>query len=138
LKVFKDRGIVRDAEQYEIRDKFAIVFFLPLKKRCCEFRTGLAKKGGLKNVSKTGLPDGIFSNQKSQSWVNFGGPWKGKGWYILWPVGIHYLHRAFGTLYGLLVFLRKFGIVFPNLVNCVKKNLAILVQNLNFFQSESF
>jgi hypothetical protein len=32
---------------------------------------------------KTGLPDGLFSNQKSQIWVNFGGPLNGKCWYIL-------------------------------------------------------
>jgi hypothetical protein len=31
----------------------------------------------------TGLPDGLFSNQKSQIWVNFGGPLNGKCWYIL-------------------------------------------------------
>jgi hypothetical protein len=33
--------------------------------------------------SFAGLPDGLFSNQKSQIWVNFGGPWNGKCWYIL-------------------------------------------------------
>jgi hypothetical protein len=35
---------------------------------------------------KTGLPDGLFSNQKSQIWVNFRGPLNGKCWYILWPL----------------------------------------------------
>jgi hypothetical protein len=30
-----------------------------------------------------GLPDGLFSNQKSQFWVNFGGSCYGKSWYIL-------------------------------------------------------
>jgi hypothetical protein len=34
------------------------------------------------------LPDGLFSNQKSQIWVNFGGPLNVKCWYILWPFGI--------------------------------------------------
>jgi hypothetical protein len=24
--------------------------------------------------------------------VNFGGPWNGKGWYILWPFGIYHGH----------------------------------------------
>jgi hypothetical protein len=33
--------------------------------------------------SGTGLPDGLFSNQKSQIWVNFGGPLNGQCWYIL-------------------------------------------------------
>jgi hypothetical protein len=31
----------------------------------------------------SGLPDGLFSNQKSQIWVNFVGPLNGKCWYIL-------------------------------------------------------
>jgi hypothetical protein len=30
-----------------------------------------------------GLPDGLFSNQKFQIWVNSGGPLHGKCWYIL-------------------------------------------------------
>jgi hypothetical protein len=32
---------------------------------------------------KAGLPDGLFSNQKSQLFVNFGGSCNGKYWYIL-------------------------------------------------------
>jgi hypothetical protein len=28
-------------------------------------------------------------------WVNFGGPWNGKGWYIIWPFGIHYGHLEY-------------------------------------------
>jgi hypothetical protein len=40
--------------------------------------------GGKKTLSFTsGLPDGLFSNQKSHIWVNFGGPLNGKCWYIL-------------------------------------------------------
>jgi hypothetical protein len=49
------------------------------------------------------LPD-VFSNQKSQFWVNFGRPWNGKCrytwydhveyftaiWYNLWPFGIFF------------------------------------------------
>jgi hypothetical protein len=31
----------------------------------------------------SGLPDGLFSNQKSQIWANVGGPLDGKSWYIL-------------------------------------------------------
>jgi hypothetical protein len=30
-----------------------------------------------------GLPDGSISYQKIPIWVNFGGPWNGKRWYIL-------------------------------------------------------
>jgi hypothetical protein len=33
-----------------------------------------------------GLPDGIFSNQKSKFGEIFGGPGDGKCWFILWPV----------------------------------------------------
>jgi hypothetical protein len=36
-------------------------------------------------------------------WVDFGGPWNGKCWYILWPFGIFYCH--------LLYNLWPFGIV---------------------------
>jgi hypothetical protein len=35
----------------------------------------------LKRVYLPGLPDGLFSNQKYQIWVNFGGPLNGKCWY---------------------------------------------------------
>jgi hypothetical protein len=40
-------------------------------------------KQKIKNMIPPGLPDGIFPNQKSQFGSNFGGPWNGKGWYIL-------------------------------------------------------
>jgi hypothetical protein len=33
--------------------------------------------------SKARLPDGFFLNQKSQIWVNFGGPLNGKCWFVL-------------------------------------------------------
>jgi hypothetical protein len=45
------------------------------------------KKSYIK-ACQAGLPDGLFSNQKSQIWVNFGGPLNVKCWYILWPFGI--------------------------------------------------
>jgi hypothetical protein len=35
------------------------------------------------DVCMPGLPDGLFSNQKFQIWVNFGGPLNGKYWCIL-------------------------------------------------------
>jgi hypothetical protein len=44
------------------------------------------------HLRQSGLPDGLFSNQKSQIWVNFGGPLNGKCWCILWPFGIIYGH----------------------------------------------
>jgi hypothetical protein len=47
-------------------------------------------RGGwsLEVESRPGLPDGIFSNQKIQIWVNFGGSRNGRCWYILWPFGL--------------------------------------------------
>jgi hypothetical protein len=40
-----------------------------------------------------GLPDGLhIFKPKSPIWANFGGPWNGEGWYILWPVGTFYGH----------------------------------------------
>jgi hypothetical protein len=62
---------------------------------------------------------------KIQIWVNFGGSRNGRRWYIL---------RTLGPFYGLLLFYMdiwysswKFGIFFPVLVFCTKKNLATLV-----------
>jgi hypothetical protein len=43
-------------------------------------------------IFRAGLPDGLFSNQKIPIWVNFGGPWNGKCWYILRPFDIFYVH----------------------------------------------
>jgi hypothetical protein len=34
-------------------------------------------------MSESGLPDGLFSNQKISIWVIFFGAWKVKGWHIL-------------------------------------------------------
>jgi hypothetical protein len=42
----------------------------------------------LVQVYLPGLPDGIFSNQKCQFLVIFGGHWNGKVWYIIRPFGI--------------------------------------------------
>jgi hypothetical protein len=53
----------------------AYIFFL-LRHHC----SGQTKE--VRNVLRTGLPDGLFSNQKSQIWVNFGGPLNGQCWYI--------------------------------------------------------
>jgi hypothetical protein len=51
------------------------------------FYVAASKLGSILTVShavvRPGLPDGLFSNQKSQIWVNFGGPLNGKCWYIL-------------------------------------------------------
>jgi hypothetical protein len=72
-------------------------------------------------------------------WVNFGGPRNGKGWCrysmpiwnMLWPFHILYEH---------LVLKLRFGIFFPTLVFCVKKNLETLVMRIpvNRFDANSF
>jgi hypothetical protein len=76
----------------------------------------------------TGLPDGIFSNHKSQFWVNLGGPWNKKNigtlygrleyitaiWYILGP-------------FGNLVVPKLVGIFSPVLVYSMRTNQATLV-----------
>jgi hypothetical protein len=54
-----------------------------------------------------GLPDGTFSSQKIQIWVNFGGPGNFKSWYILWPFGIPIL-RPFGNLLAIWYYFHGF------------------------------
>jgi hypothetical protein len=63
-----------------------------------------AKYENLFHFPYSGLPDGVFSNPKIRIWVIFGGSCNGRCWYILWT----------------------FGIFFPVLVCCNKKNLATL------------
>jgi hypothetical protein len=46
------------------------------------------------------LPDGMFSNQKSNFWVNYGEPWNEKGWYNLWPFAIYYGHLVYFMAIG--------------------------------------
>jgi hypothetical protein len=58
-----------------------------------------------------GLPDGIFSDQKSQR-VNFGGPCNGRCWYI-YVIGIWYILRPFDIFYGHLVYFVLTWYVFP-------------------------
>jgi hypothetical protein len=50
-------------------------------------------------------------------WVNFGGPWNGKGWCIIWPFVIDYGHLvhifAIWQISGNLVSKLQFGIMSP-------------------------
>jgi hypothetical protein len=55
------------------------------------------------------LPDGVFSNQKSQFWVNLEGPWNGKGRYIIWPFGT--FHRHWGNLVAIRYLFPLFDIL---------------------------
>jgi hypothetical protein len=43
-------------------------------------------------VCNTGMPDGLFSNQKIPIWVNFGGSCNENCGYILCPFGLFYGH----------------------------------------------
>jgi hypothetical protein len=49
----------------------------------------------IENYLPTGLPDGIFSNQKNPIWVNFGGLGNGKCWNVLHTRGIYYGHLVY-------------------------------------------
>jgi hypothetical protein len=71
-----------------------------------------------------GLPDAIFSKQKSQIWANFGVSCNRRCWYILWPFGL--ILHPFGTFLGHVVFLFLFGIYLHVWICYTKKNLAPL------------
>jgi hypothetical protein len=71
------------------------------------------------------LPDGMYSNPKIPTWVNFGGSCNGRCWYSLWQLG---------PFYGHLVYLWQFGIFFPVWVYFTNKNLATL-HSTTFFCS---
>jgi hypothetical protein len=72
----------------------------------------------------SGLPDGLFSNQKSQFWVNFGVSCNGRCWYILWPFDQFYGHLVY--IMAIWHIFPRFGIFYHVLVFCTQKNLAIL------------
>jgi hypothetical protein len=68
--------------------------------------------------SESGLPDGIFSYQKSHKWACFGGHWNGKCpyiswsfeyftaiWFILWP----FIYCIFVAIWDILW---SFGMLF--------------------------
>jgi hypothetical protein len=44
-------------------------------------------------------------------WVNFGGSRKGRCWYILWPIGLFYVHLVYSVSIWYMLWL--FGIFFP-------------------------
>jgi hypothetical protein len=68
----------------------------------------------VKTITRPGLPDGLFSNQKSQIWVNFGGlemvnigifldhlEYFMAIWYNLWPFGKVCGHSLFVSQFGM-------------------------------------
>jgi hypothetical protein len=72
------------------------------------------------------LPDDIFSNQKKQIWVNFGGSFDGRCCHILWTFGILYDHLLYFTAIYVIYFMAiwyilwQFGIFDGYLVYFVK------------------
>jgi hypothetical protein len=58
-------------------------------------------------------------------WVNFGGPCNGKSCFILRPFGLFYGNLKHFMAIGYILW--SFGIFFPVLVFCTKKNLATLL-----------
>jgi hypothetical protein len=58
-------------------------------------------------------------------WINLGGSFNGKSWYILWPVGLFYGHWKY--FMAIWYSLWSFGIFLHVLVFCTKKNLATLM-----------
>jgi hypothetical protein len=77
--------------------------------------------------SRAGLPDGFFSNQKSQFGNNFEDlGMQNVGIHILWPFGIFDSDMVYLTAVWCILW--SFGIFFTFLVCCTKKNLATLIQ----------
>jgi hypothetical protein len=78
-------------KQKFLRNSFSLKQTKSLEKKWIKISTETApaskqwrtKETFCQNWSTTGLPDGLFSNQKSQIWVNFRGPLNSKCWYIL-------------------------------------------------------
>jgi hypothetical protein len=81
----------------------------------------------ISDVYSPGLPDGVISNQKIPILVNFGGSCNGSCWSILRPFGLFYGHLVYFTAIWYVCWL--FGIFFPVLVCCMKKNLATPLQS---------
>jgi hypothetical protein len=74
-------------------------------------------------ILDSGLPDGLFSNQKSHLEKKLG-PHIGKCWYILRPFGI--FSKYLGYFMTIRYILCSFGTFIPVLVPRTKKNLATL------------
>jgi hypothetical protein len=48
-----------------------------------------------KKVGKPGLPDGLFSNQKSQDGYNFRVSFNGRCCYMVWPFNLFHCHLVY-------------------------------------------
>jgi hypothetical protein len=67
----------------------------------------------LKVGRNSGLPDGIFSNQKSKfEYIHFGGSCNERCWYILWAFVLFYGHVMY-VVYGHLVYFVVIWYIFP-------------------------
>jgi hypothetical protein len=68
------------------------------------------------------MPDGIFSNQKSHFWVNFGGYCNGRCWYLCF-MDIWSILRSFEIFYDLLVYFVLIWYIFPRFgMLCLEKS----------------
>jgi hypothetical protein len=92
--------------------------FVKPEKSCRHF---LSRKG---NELRPGLPDCIFSDQTPKFWFIFVGLEMENLVIFYGHFGTFKTIRFFISIYYIL---RQFGIYFPTLVCCKKKNLATLV-----------
>jgi hypothetical protein len=65
----------------------------------------------ISSLFQSGLPDGIFFNQKSQyRYTYFEEPWNGKCPYILWPFGSFYGHLVYFMVIWYIF--HRFGVLY--------------------------
>jgi hypothetical protein len=76
-------------------------------------------------VKKAGLPDGLFSNQKSQLGYILEGL-KLENVYIIYGHTEYILYGHLGYFTTIWYILCSYGTFFPVLVSCITKNLATL------------
>jgi hypothetical protein len=80
------------------------------------------------------LPDGIFSDQKSKIWVNFGGSCSGRYWNILWPFGVS--HGNYVYFIAIRYMFTRFGMLYqdksgnPDAISSESKENKVLAEHL--------
>jgi hypothetical protein len=104
--------------------------FHPKRLRKCTYTPRIT----LTATNKVARRDSIFK-PKIPIRVNFGGSCNWRCRYILWPLGLFYCHLVY--VVAVLYISWSFGIFFPVLVCCTKKNLATLATNPLIFWSSA-
>jgi hypothetical protein len=84
------------------------------------------EKTGMSNcrafLPTSGLPDGIYIfKPKIQVWENFGGPCKGRCWYIIWPFAL-FCVLPFDIFCGRLANFMVIWYIFPRLGMLYQEN----------------